>query len=155
MSKIANKYFIKDSVNTTYVDITTKYQGLTLLKIDDLDKEGKAKNIFHQSWLNSSNEDVFIPAVVYFEQPDIDFTFIVKDSDNPNINVQSVHDAFIKYMRTTKVTIKSLYDDKEADFICIDDYAPTKKHIKRKPGHNYILGTLPMHRVTNTTDVTS
>lgn len=155
MSTIADRYFVKDSVNTTYVDITTKFVGLTLLIVDDFNKKGKAKNIYHQSWTNSNEEDVNIPDTVYFEQPDIDFTFIVRDSDNHSVDVQSVHDAFIDYMTTHRITIKSLYVGKEADFICLVEYKPTRTHVKRLAGNNYITGTLPMHRVTANNTVTS
>lgn len=155
MSTISNKYFVKDSVNTTYVDITTKFVGLNLLKIDDFNKKGKAKNIYNQSWINSNNEDVYIPDVVCFEQPDINFTFIVRDDDDHNVDVQSVHDNFIDYMTTNKVTIKSLYANKEADFICLNDYAPTMSHVKQIAGQNYILGTISMHRVTANSTVGS
>ena len=155
MSTIPNRYFVKDSVNTTYVDITTKFVGLTLLIVDNFNKKGKAKNIYNQSWVNSNTEDVYIPDTVYFEQPDIDFTFIVRDSDNHSVNVQSVHDAFIDYMTTHKVTIKSLYADKEADFICLAEYKPTLTHVKRPVGNNYITGTIQMHRVTANNNVIS
>lgn len=148
MSTIVNKYFVKDSINTTYVDITTKFVGLNLLKIDDFNKKGKAKNIYNQSWINSNNEDVHIPDIVCFEQPDIDFVFIVRDSDDHSVDVQSVHDSFIDYMTTHKVTIKSLYANKEADFICLNEYKPTLTNIKRTIGQNYIMGTITMHRVT-------
>lgn len=150
-----NLYFVKDSVNTTYVDITTKFVGLNLLKIDDFNKRGKAKNIYNQSWINGNDEDVYIPDTVYFEQPDIDFTFIVRDSDNYSVDVQSVHDSFIDYMTTHKVTIKSLYANREADFICLNEYKPTLTHIKRTVGKNYITGTLTMHRVTANNKVVS
>lgn len=155
MSTIANKYFVKDSVNTTYTDITTKFVGLTLLKVDSFSKQGKAKNIFTQSWINSANEDVYIPDTVYFEQPDVDITFCVKDFDNHNIDVQAVHDSFISYMTTNKVTIKSLYEMKSADLVCLAEYKPTLTHLKRVKGQNYIIGTLTMHKVTNSMAVTS
>src|SRR5574344_2521419 len=148
MSTIPNRYFVKDSVNTTYVDITTKFVGLTLLIVDNFNKKGKAKNIYTQSWVNSNTEDVYIPDTVYFEQPDIDFTFIVRDSDNHSVDVQSVHDSFIEYMTTHKVTIKSLYAMKEADFVCLAEYKPTLVNVKRVVGSNYITGTITMHRVT-------
>ena len=58
-------------------------------------------------------------------------------------------------MRTHKVTIKSLYAMKEADFVCLSDYKPTIANIKRALGQNYIMGTIIMHRVTSSTIITS
>lgn len=155
MSTIPNRYFVKDSVNTTYIDFTQKFVGLTLLIIDNFDKEGKAKNISTQSWINSDNEDVYIPDVVYFEQPDLDITFIVRDSDNHSVDVQAVHDSFISYMRRNRVTIKSLYAKKEADFVCLSEYKPTATNVNRSVGNNYIMGTITMHRVTANNTVVS
>ena len=151
---IKNKYLIKQGTES-YQDFTTKWVGLTLLKIDNFNKDGKAKNIYTQSWINSNNEDVYVPNTVYFEQPDVDFTFIIRDSDNHSIDVQTVHNSFITYMRTHKVTIKSLYAMKEADFVCLSDYKPTITNVKRALGQNYIMGTITMHRVTSSTIITS
>lgn len=150
MSTIPNKYFIKQGTES-FQDITTKWVGLTLLKIDSLSKRGKAKNIYVGSWINSNTEDVFVPDTVCFENPDIDFSFIVRDFDDHSINVQNVHDSFIDYMMNHKVTIKSLYENKSADFVCQSDYKPTDMRLKRSLGQNYILGTITMHRVTSTT----
>ena len=78
---ISDKYFVKQGTDA-FQDFTVKFNGLTILKIDNFDKKGKAKNIYTQSWVNSSSEDVFVPDVVYFEQPDLDITFMVTDSYN-------------------------------------------------------------------------
>lgn len=147
MSTIANKYFIKQGADA-YADFTTKWVGLTILKIDDFLKKGKAKNIYTASWVNSSTEDVNVPDVVYFEQPDMTLTFKVSDFDNHAVDVNALHDDFITYMTTHRVTIKSLYAHKEADFVCLADYVPTTVHLQRTIGQNYILGTITMHRVS-------
>lgn len=149
---ISDKYFVKQGTDA-FQDFTVKFNGLTILKIDNFDKKGKAKNIYTQSWVNSSSEDVFVPDVVYFEQPDLDITFMVTDSYNTAIDVQSVHDSFIDYMTTHKVTIKSLYAMKQADFVCLTEYKPTLTKVKRTAGNNYITGTITMHRVTPNTTV--
>ena len=150
---ISDKYFVKQGTDA-FQDFTVKFNGLTILKIDNFDKKGKAKNIYTQSWVNSSSEDVFVPDVVYFDQPDLDITFMVTDSYNTAIDVQSVHDSFIDYMTTHKVTIKSLYAMKQADFVCLAEYKPTLTKVKRVAGNNYITGTITMHRVTPNTTVT-
>lgn len=154
MATISNKYFVKQGTDA-YQDFTTKWVGLTILQIDSLTKRGAPKNIYTGSWINSSQEDVYVPDVVCFDQPDVDVTFMVTDSDNHNVNVQNVHDSFIDYMTTHKTTIKSLYEDKEASFVCLKEYKPSTTKLKRPAGGNYILGTLPLHRVTNSTNVTT
>ena len=41
---IPNKYYVKQG-SEVYTDFTTKWVGLTILKLDNFDKKGKAKNI--------------------------------------------------------------------------------------------------------------
>lgn len=149
---ISNVYYVKKGTDT-YQDFTTKWVGLTILKMDGFDKKGKSKNIYTQSWVNSQNEDVYIPDVVYFENPDVAISFRVDDFESSSVDVQSVHDSFINYMMNNKVVIKTLYLDKEATFICNSEYEPTTKQLKRLAGNNYILGTITMHRVTGTSNV--
>ena len=149
---IPNKYYVKQG-SEVYTDFTTKWVGLTILKLDNFDKRGKAKNIYTQSWVNSNTEDVFIPDTVYFENPDMSISFKIDDFSNHGVNVSAVHDSFIEYMSTHKVMIKSLYLNKEATFVHLDEYEPTTKKISRGVGCNYILGTLNMHRVTATNTI--
>ena len=149
---IADVYYVKQGTDA-YQDFTTKWVGLTILKMDGFNKKGKAKNIYTRSWINSANDDVYVPDVVYFESPDMSISFMVNDFDNHSVNVEAVHDSFIDYMTTHKVIIKTLFLDKEATFICNAEQDSTAKQLKRAAGNNYILGTLTMHRVTTTASV--
>lgn len=149
-----NIILMDDYYSDDYLSFEERWPGLSLYFINNFDKEGKAKNISTQSWLNSDKEDVNIPNKVCFEQPDIDFTFIVKDSFN-DIDVSSIHDDYIFTMRTGRVLIKSLYAMKEAEFICLSDYNPTLTHLRRTKGQNYILGTITMHRISSCVNIIS
>ena len=149
---ISNVYYVKQGTDA-YQDFTTKWVGLTILKLDGFNKKGKSKNIYTRSWINSSTDDVYIPDVVCFENPDVAISFRVDDFESHSVNVQSVHDNFIDYMTTHTVTIKTLFLDKEATFVCKAEYEPTTIALKRSDGGNYILGTLTMHRVTATNSV--
>ena len=144
---LSGKYYIKKG-QEPLTDITTKWNGVTILKIDDFLHRGKAKNIYTQSWINSSNEDVFMPDVVFFENTDISISFIIRDSDS-KIDVLAVHESFIDYLMTNRLTIKSMYIGKSADFVCLDDYKPTTTILNRSEGQNYILGTIKLHRVSS------
>ena len=149
---ISNVYYVKQGADA-YQDFTKKWVGLTILKLDGFNKKGKAKNIYIRSWINSSTDDVHIPDVVCFENPDVDISFRVDDFESHSVDVQSVHDNFIDYMTTYKVTIKTLFLDKEATFVNNAGYEPTTIALKRSAGCNYILGTLTMRRVTATNSV--
>ena len=149
---IPNKYYVKQG-EEPYTDFTTKWEGLTILKLDNFDKRGKAKNIYTLSWINSNTEDVYIPDTVYFENPDINISFKIDDFTDHNVDVSAVHDSFIDYMSTHEVMIKSMYLNKEAAFVHLDEYSPTIRKITRAKGENYILGTLNMHRITDVSAV--
>lgn len=144
MLTIANKYFIKKGVET-FADITTKFSGVTILKIDKFLARGKAKNIYTQSWINSNTEDVHVPDIVFFENTDINITFIVRGN-----SAITVHDTFIDYLTKNKTTIKSLHVNKQSDFVCLTEYEPTLVHLGRTNEDNYIMGTITLHRVTET-----
>ena len=142
MATIANRYFIKKGVEA-FADITTKFSGVTILKIDNFLARGKAKNIYTQSWINSNTEDVYVPDTVFFENTDVNITFIVRGN-----SAITVHDTFIDYLTKNKTTIKSLYVNKQSDFVCLTEYEPTLTHLGRTNDDNYIMGTITLHRVT-------
>jgi hypothetical protein len=138
-----------------YQTFASRWNGLEILKIDNFDKRGKAKNISTQSWVNSDKEDVHIPDIVYFEQPDIDITFYINDFYDHSVNVEAVHLSFIDYMTTHKYAIKSLYAGSESDFVCVKDYAPTTERLHRSAGQNVVMGTITVHRIKNNLTVLS
>ena len=86
---ISNVYYVKQGTDT-YQDFTTKWVGLTILKLDGFNKKGKSKNIYTRSWINSSTDDVYMPDVVYFDNPDVAISFRVDDFESHSVNVQSV-----------------------------------------------------------------
>ena len=76
MATIANRYFITKGVEA-FADITTKFSGVTILKIDNFLARGKAKNIYTQSWINSNTEDVYVPDTVFFENTDVVLSAVI------------------------------------------------------------------------------
>ena len=150
---IASVTAIDLNYRESYQTFASKWQGLNILKIDNFDKRGKAKNIYTRSHINSSEEDVYIPDTVYFEQPDIDISFHIRDFYNHTIDVEAIHVDFINYMTTHRYAIKSLYTGTESDFVCLKDYDPMLIKLKRVAGQNVILGTITVHRVKDNTVV--
>lgn len=148
-NNLSGKYYIKKGTDALE-DMTTKWNGLTILKIEDFLSKGKPKNIYTQSWINSNEEDVYIPDEVFFENTDVSITFIVRDKDSA-IDVVTTHNSFIDYVTKNRVTIKSMYINKSADFVCLDDYKPTTTMLQRGSGNNYIMGTIKLHRVNSLT----
>src|SRR5574344_119498 len=94
---ISNVYYVKQGADA-YQDFTTKWIGLTILKMDGFNKKGKAKNIYTRSWINSANDDVYVPDVVYFENPDMSISFMVNDFNNPSTTEEAAHASLIAHL---------------------------------------------------------
>ena len=143
-----NTYFIKTGTEA-YADVTVKWPGLHFLKIDKLAAQGKPKNIYTADWVNSNTLDVYVPDIVCFESNEIELSFIIWDAHDHTVDVPRTHEDFISYMTTHKVDIWSKYLGVENSFVCMSEYEPTTVHVSFAPGANYILGTLPFHKVNS------
>lgn len=156
MNDSANRYYVKNSEGGDFVDITSAFNGLAVLKVDGFLKKGKPVNIYTAQWIDNQDEDFLITTldsnnnpVVIRENVDIEITFIIRQKyASPNagtINVQSVHDSFISYMTNTDVWIKSSYvGNKYVHCVCLKEYSPTTVKLGRGV-NSYIMGTLTLH----------
>lgn len=158
-----NAYFTKNSESDPWEDITSKFDGVRILKIDGFLAKGKPVNIFTQQWLSNQEEDFLITAlngngnpVVIRENVDIEMTFIVKRKyAASDIDVQTVHDNFVDYMTSSDIYLKSAYfGNKYVHCVCLESYQPTDVKLNRKNynansqvtvDNSYIIGTLKFH----------
>ncbi|MBQ3945857.1 MAG: hypothetical protein II670_09675, partial [Alphaproteobacteria bacterium] len=93
-----NTYFTKNSESASWEDITSKFDGVRILRLDGFLAKGKPINIFTQQWLSNQKEDFLITTldcsnnpVVIRENVDLDLTFIVRRKYATSaIDVQSV-----------------------------------------------------------------
>lgn len=153
MNESKGRYFVKDTSNGTFQDVTTLFDGVAVLKMDGFLARGKAVNVFTQQWLDSQEEDFMITTlddnkvpVVVRENTDIELTFIVRQKyASGTIDVLQVHDTFVEYMTEGAVWLKSSYfGNKSVKCVCRDEYKPTIAKLGR--GENdYIMGTLKLH----------
>lgn len=149
----AGRYYVKNTENGTFEDITTKFNGVAVLKLTGLNAKGKPVNIYTAQWVNSQKEDFMITSFdannnpkIIRENVDIELTFIVRAKyATGTIDVKAQHDAFVDYMTNTDVWLKSKYlGNKYAHCVCQKEYKPTT--IKYDRGDNtYIMGTITLH----------
>ena len=148
-----NTYFTKNSESASWEDITSKFDGVRILKMDGFLAKGKPINIFTQQWLSNQKEDFLITTlddndnpVVIRENVDIEITFIVRQKyANSVIDVQDVHDSFVDYMTNSDVWVKSAYiGNKYVHCVCQSEYKPTTVHLQRGDS-SYIMGTIKLH----------
>ena len=155
MNGSTGKYFAKNSESGTFVDLTTSYNGLAILKVDGFLKKGRPVNIYTAQWIDSQAEDFLITTldsndnpIVVRENVDLEITFIIRQkyaSGATAIDVQAVHDNFIGFMTNTDVWIKSAYmGNKYAHCVCLKEYKPTTVKLMRGD-NSYIMGTITLH----------
>lgn len=153
MNASRNKYFVKNTSNGSYSDITTLFDGVAILKVDGMNEKGEPINIYTAQWINSQTEDFLITTinnqnqrVVIRKNVDIEITFAVnRKYASTNIDELTVHDNFINYMTSSDVWIKSAYmNNKAVHCICLSSYKPTAMKLNR--GNNsFITGTIKLH----------
>ena len=148
-----NTYFTKNSESASWEDITSKFDGVRILRLDGFLAKGKPINIFTQQWLSNQKEDFLITTldcsnnpVVIRENVDLDLTFIVRRKYATSaIDVQSVHDSFVSYMTNSDVWLKSSYvGNKCVHCVCLKEYKPTTVKLQRG-NDSYIIGTITFH----------
>lgn len=154
MNNSRNTYFVKNTVNGTFQDITTLFDGVAILKVDGMLAKGKPVNIYTAQWVNSQKEDFMITTldannnhVVIRENVDIDITFIVREKYAVStIDVQTVHDNFVNYMTNSDIWLKSSYvGNKYVHCVCLKEYKPTTMKLHRNNGNSYAMGTITLH----------
>lgn len=155
MNNSANRYFVKNTSNGTFADITTLFDGVAVLKLDGMLAKGKPVNIYTAQWIDSQQEDFMITTlngsgnpVVIRENVDLELTFIVRKkyaSSQQNFNALSAHDNFIAYMTNSDIWLKSSYvGNKYVHCVCLKEYKPTTVKLERG-NDSYIIGTITFH----------
>jgi hypothetical protein len=164
MNNSVNRYFVKNALNGSFVDITTQFQGVAVLMLTGMIGKGKPVNIFTQQWIDTQDEDFMITTevttttngvqtstpVVIRENVDIELTFIVRKkyasaNAQSNFNVLTTHDTFVDYMTKSDVWLKSSYvGNKYVHCVCLKEYKPTTVKLDRG-NDSYIIGTITFH----------
>lgn len=149
---LKNKYYVRKAASGEWEDLTTKFVGLKILKVDGMNEVGEAINIYSEQWIGSQSEDFFVTNkdallndVVVRKNIDLQLTFIC-GSRYGAIDTQACHDSFVDYVtKSGDFYIKSKYTDKEAHVICLKGYKPTTQKLHRGINDSYIMGTIELH----------
>lgn len=147
------RYFVKNTSDGVFTDITTLFDGVAVLKVDGFLSKGKPVNIYTAQWINEQDEDFLITTehgnvpVVIRENVDLEITFIVhsKYATNHNIDVMAQHNAFVDYMTNSDVWVKSAYvNNRYVHCVCLTEYKPTTVKLQRGNA-SWVMGTLTLH----------
>ena len=152
---IQNRYFVKNTASGTYTDVTTLFQGVSILAVEGFDSIGKSLNTYMEQWVDGSTDFMIAGnnGVIARENVDVKVVFIVGQRyANATIDTQTVYDAFVAYMTNTDVWVKSAYVGKQAHCVASDKFDP--KTIKlHRGGDSYILGELTLKCLESPTAV--
>ena len=144
--KITNKYFVKNTANGSFADVTTLFDGVNILAVEGFDAKGKALNVYIEQWIDGGTDFMITSnnGQIVRENVSIKVVFVVGQRyANSTIDTQTVYDSFVDYMTNTDVWIKSMYFGKQVHCVAIDNVEP--KTVKLKRGVNeYILGEIPL-----------
>lgn len=157
MKKLNGKYFLKNTGNGNYSDVTTLFDGVNILAVEGLDARGKALNVYVEQWITGGTDFMITSnnGQIVRENVDIKVVFIVGQRyANATIDTQTVYDSFVDYMTNTDVWIKSSYVGKQVHCVCIDNVEPTT--IKLHRGNNtYILGNIQLKTLETPSSITT
>lgn len=156
---LSNKYFVKKSPNAEWEDLTAKFAGLKILKVEGMNEIGDALNVYSEQWIDSQSEDFLVTSVdelgnsvIVRKNVDLQLTFICGTRYGA-IDTQLCHDSFIEYITGHgDFYIKSAYTDKEAHVVCLKGYKPTTQKLKRGEANSYIMGTIELHTIDKPVD---
>ena len=151
--KNSGKYFIKNTTDGVFTDVTTLFDGVNILAIDNLDSIGKALNVYCEQWM-TGDVDFLITSdngIITREMVDLKIVFIVGQRyANATIDTQTVYNNFLNYMTNTDVWVKSAYVGKEVHCVCIEKFEPQTIKLHRG-GNSYILGEITLHTLEKPT----
>ena len=153
--KITNKYFVKNTTNGSFIDVTTLFDGVNILAVEGFDARGKALNVYVEQWIDGGTDFMITSnnGQIVRENVDIKVVFIVGQRyANSTINTQTVYDSFVDYMTNTDVWIKSAYVGKQVHCVATDKIEP--KTIKLHRGSDsYILGEIQLTTLESSSTV--
>lgn len=144
--KNTNKYFVKNTANGSFVDVTTLFDGVNILAVEGFDSRGKALNVYVEQWITGGTDFMITSnnGQIVRENVGIKVVFIVGQRyANATIDTQTVYDSFVDYMTNTDVWIKSSYVGKQVHCVCIDKVEPKTVKLHRR-GNTYILGEIQL-----------
>ena len=159
MNTSSGKYYIKRTDNETYADITSVFDGISVLSLSGFGSRGDSINVFTQQWIDSQSEDFMVTKkeqgsdVIIRQNVDISLTFIIgRRYTNKLINESLVYDAFVDYVTSGDFYIKSTYANKEAHVVCLKGFKPTSVKLNRG-WSSYIMATIELHTLDNPSTV--
>lgn len=157
-NELKQTYFVKKE-GGYWRDVTAITSGVRVLAVEGFFDKGEPVNIYTAQWVNSQTEDFLVAHednTVIRKNTDIKITFMVHQkfaNTNATIDVATQHDAFVEYLTSGVIWVRSMYADKEVKCVCLEKYEPTTVKLKRNPSTSFMLGTITLHTLEQPTQI--
>lgn len=155
---LSGKYYVRKSASDTWDDVTTRFTGVKILKVEGLNAQGEAVNVYDEQWIDSALEDFMVTKqvsstdVVVRKNVAVSVTFVAGERYGATDTV-TAHDTFVDFMcNHGDIYLRSMYAMKDAHVIATAAYKPTLERLHRGTGA-FIMGTLELHCVEPPTPV--
>lgn len=130
------KYYISRYVNDSWedgTDLESYFEGLHYLKCTGADSYGKPKNIFTETYAETSELRVYLPETVARENTDVEFEFVF-DGENR----RDTYHSFVEWLSGKRLKYWDTLRNRELEMILIESVEPEEDEL---------LGSHPFIRV--------
>lgn len=137
------KYFVKNTANGTYQDVSVQFDGVSILSLDGMASIGKALNVYIEQWMDGTVDFEITGggSSIVRENADLKVVYICGNryTDTANFDAETANDTFLAYMTGTDIWLRSKYYNKDVHCVSVDKVEP--KTVKLQRGSNsYIIG---------------
>lgn len=121
------KFYMSRYVNGEWeeaTDIEAYFNGLHYAKCDGLSKYGEVKNIYTETYAETSELRVYLPETVARENTDVEFEFVF-DGENR----RDTYHSFVEWLSGKKLKYWDTLRNRELEMILIDSVEPEEDEL--------------------------
>lgn len=121
------KFFIARLVENSWeeaTDIEATFEGLYYAKCENLDAYGKPKNIYYETFAETSELRVYFPETVARENTDIEFEFVF-DGDNR----RDTYHQFVEWLSGKRLKYWDTLRKRELEMVLLESIEPEEDEL--------------------------
>lgn len=123
----APKFYIARLIDNAWeeaTDIEAKFDGLHYVKCDGLSKFGAIKNVYSETYSETSELRVYLPETVARENTDIEFEFVF-DGDNR----RDTYHSFVEWLSGKRLKYWDTLRNRELEMILMESVEPEEDEL--------------------------
>ena len=121
------KFYISRLINRVWedaTDIESHFIGMHYLKCTGVDSYGKLKNVFTETYSETSNLRVYLPETIARENTNIEFEFVFEGA-----NRRDTYHSFVEWLSGYRLKYWDTCRNRELEMILIDSIAPDEDEL--------------------------